>query len=229
MDRSVSRAYSACTMNHILLHKTLTPARGALPRPRAGMDTARRSRWRHAMAALALAVVGSSVLAQDRLEVEQARQALARGAVAWDLRAEGAVLPGAARIAPQALQAWLLNGDTEALSRAVSDTGLNLSAEVLLVADDDATARAVAEQLAPLARGRLAWLAGGTAAWQAFGLPLQPAPTLRLPMPQHLVPAAPPAVRMATAPADAARRSTATFSLAAPALAMAELQGPAQR
>jgi 3-mercaptopyruvate sulfurtransferase SseA len=143
--------------------------------------------------------------------------------VAWDLRASGPVLPGAARIAPQALQAWLTHADTAALSQAVSTVGLNLSAEVLLVADDDATAQAVADRLRPLARGRLAWLAGGTTAWQAAGLPLDAAPTRRLPMPQRLTPAAPASgdTLQASALADAARRATVTFGVVPQAQAAA--------
>ncbi len=163
------------------------------------------------------AAASTPALAQEQLQVTEARQALARGAVVWDLRGAGAVLPGAARIAPGALRAWLENADTEALSQAVSEVGLNLSAEVLLVAEDDTTAQAVAERLRPLARGRVAWLAGGTAAWQAAGLPLDQAPTRRLPMPQRLTPAAPAdqALSAQAHPAAAARRATATYGLSA--------------
>lgn len=193
-------------------------------------------RHRSALTALVLGIAGAAALApaqaQQRLEPSQARQALARGAVAWDLRPTGAVLPGAARISPQALQAWLTRGDTQALSQAVSAVGLNLSAEVLLVAEDDATAVAVAERLRPLARGRLAWLAGGTAAWQAAGGRLEARPTQRLPMPQHLVPAAPAAQGewLAGAPADASRRTTVTLGLLAPTVAAATGQtGPRLR
>lgn len=169
-----------------------------------------------ALLALALgAAMGPVAHAQQALDAAQARQALARGAVAWDLRSSGPVLPGAVRIAPQAVQAWLQDGDTEALSDAVSSVGLNLSAEVVLVAADDAQAQAVLERLRPLARGRLSWLAGGTTAWQAAGLPLQATPSMRLPMPQRLVPAVPqgPLVSATGLLADASRRATVTLSL----------------
>ncbi len=187
--------------------------------PGVGIERPARQRTTlSALAALAMAMAMAALApaqAQERVDVAQAQQALARGAVAWDLRAAGAVLPGAARIAPQALQAWLLQADTAALSQAVSAVGLNLSAEVLLVADDDATAQAVADRLRPLARGRLAWLAGGTAAWLSAGLPLEAAPTQRLPMPQRLAPAAPAqsGTLHASALADAARRSTVTLGV----------------
>jgi 3-mercaptopyruvate sulfurtransferase SseA len=187
--------------------------------PGVGIERPARQRTTlSALAALAMTMAMAALApaqAQERVDVAQAQQALARGAVAWDLRAAGAVLPGAARIAPQALQAWLMQADTAALSQAVSAVGLNLSAEVLLVADDDATAQAVAERLRPLARGRLAWLAGGAAAWQSAGLPLEAAPTQRLPMPQRLTPAAPAQddKLQATGLADAARRATVTLSV----------------
>lgn len=193
--------------------------------------------------AVAIALVMAAALpaqAQDaerypepwgQVHAQQAQQALARGAVAWDLRSTGPVLPGAARIAPQALRAWWDHGDIDALSQAVSAAGLNLSAEVVLVADDDRTAQAVAERLRPLARGRLAWLAGGTAAWQAAGLPLDAAPTWRLPMPQRLSAAAPAQVGAApfAAPADAARRTTVTLGFGLPPLAATASAVPVMR
>jgi 3-mercaptopyruvate sulfurtransferase SseA len=187
------------------------------------LNTPRRSRLlplsaRPAATLLALvlgAALGPAAHAQQSLDAAQARQALARGAVAWDLRSSGPVLPGAVRIAPQALQAWLHHGDTAALSKAVSSAGLNLSKEVVLVATDDSQAQAVIERLRPLARGRLSWLAGGTTTWQAAGLPLQPAPSVRLPMPQHLVPAVPQGLLVSTTAllADASRRATVTLSM----------------
>lgn len=177
-----------------------------------------------AMAVVGVAVPPTQAQTQDpqgRVQVLQVQQALARGAVAWDLRSTGAVLPGAVRIAPQALRAWRDQDDIEALSQAVSAAGLNLSAEVVLVADDDSTAQAVAERLRPLARGRLAWLAGGAAAWQAAGLPLDAVPSLRLPVPQRLSAAAPAlaGTARAVAPADAARRTTVTLGPGLPVMA----------
>ncbi len=173
----------------------------------------RRAGGQVALALVLMACIWPVAQAQTRLDVEQARQALARGAVAWDLRTSGALLPGAVRVAPQALQAWLQVQDSAPLSQAVSQAGLNLSAEVVLVADSDSQAQRVAEQVQPLVRGRLAWLAGGTAGWQAAGLPLQSQPSQRLPVPQRLVPVEParallhPDARLA----DAARRGTATW------------------
>jgi 3-mercaptopyruvate sulfurtransferase SseA len=187
----------------------------------------------HALCAAACALVFTFAAlpiaqAQSQVDVEQARQALARGAMAWDLRPNGAVLPGAVRVAPQALTAWLERRDSEPLSQAVSQAGLNLSAEVLLVAGDDAQAQAVAEQLRPLVRGRLNWLAGGAAAWQAAGLPLQSAPSQHLPMPQRLVPAEPaqPLLKSGGVLADAARRGTLTWGPAPAEVAQAALSPP---
>lgn len=164
-----------------------------------------------AIVALAGAPAAQAAPAQ-RLEVAQARAAVAHGTTVWDLRTHGAVLPGAVRLPAAALQSWLLQGEVPALAAAVSAHGINLAGTVLLVADDDTQAEALARRLAPLARGHVAWLAGGTVAWQAAGLPLVAEPSRRLPVPQRLVAIDP---SPASSPAAAALRTTADFTLAA--------------
>jgi len=176
--------------------------------------------------ALALYVVAAAgavhAAPPQALDASMAQQALARGAVAWDLREAPAtpLLPGALRLDAAAVRAWLDRGDVAALSAAASAAGLNLAGEVLIYGDsDDTRAAAVAAQLATVSRGRVHWLAGGIAPWLAAGLPSSEQPARRLPLPQRLSVIAPlPAV---AAPADAARRSSASFSFALPTLARA--------
>jgi 3-mercaptopyruvate sulfurtransferase SseA len=179
-----------------------------------------------ACVAAVLALVGTpaaEAAPAQRLEVAQAQAAVAHGTTVWDLRTQGAVLPGAVRLPAAALRAWLLQGELPALAAAVSAHGINLAGTVLLVADDDAQAEALAHRLAPLSRGHIAWLAGGAAAWQAAGLPLVTDPSRRLPVPQRLVAIDP---APASPPAAAALRTTADFTLAAtPAAATARVAG----
>jgi 3-mercaptopyruvate sulfurtransferase SseA len=173
-----------------------------------------------AVGAAGVAAAGRS--AGEGLTPAQAQAALAAGAVALDLSGQGAVLPGAVRLDAAEWRAWAEQGDVQALSRAVSRAGLNLSARVLVVGGgDDAPARDAARRLAAVASGQVQWLAGGLPGWQAAGLPTEATPAVRLPLPQRLVAfdAAPGA---ATGPADAARRVSATFSLAPPAQQLAQ-------
>ncbi len=163
-------------------------------------------------AALLTTVPGAGA---EPLDTAAAQQALARGAVAWDLRAEGRdLLPGAARIDAAAMRRWLDAGDVPALSAAVSAAGINLAAEVLLYADtDDGFTAQLAQRIGELSRGRVHWLAGGVSAWAAAGLPTTDQPAQRLPVPQRLVlvaPALAAAENMSPALADAARRSAQT-------------------
>lgn len=170
--------------------------------------------------AVALAVAAGSTWAAPAqpLDVAQARAEVAAGVAVWDLRRDGPLLPGAVRVDPVALDAWRTAGDVQALAAAVSAAGVNLSGRVLLVADaDDASTARTAARLAQLARGSVAWLQGGVPAWQAQGLPLQGAPSTRLPVPQRLVALSP--TPAADTPADAARRRTVTFAMFEPAVA----------
>lgn len=168
------------------------------------------------VAAMLVAALAAPALAAEPhaagLSPDEARRALGRGVVAWDLRAEGELLPGAVRIAPQALAAWLEHGDLVALGAAVSAAGLNLGAEVLVVAGDDVAAQAAAQRLKAVSRGRVHWLAGGTGAWRDAGLALVAQPAVRLPVPQRLV-ALDSAPTMQ--PADALRRGTRTLRFGA--------------
>jgi rhodanese-related sulfurtransferase len=175
---------------------------------------------------LALAAGVATAAPAQALDLAQARAELAAGVLVWDLRSAGPVLPGAVRVQPDALAAWREHGDAATLSAAVSAAGVNLSGRVLVVADaDDADTAALAERLAALSRGSVAWLRGGLPAWQQAGLPLQAQPSTRLPMPQRLV--ALPAGEGATLPADGARRRTATFALYEPLPQVSQAGGSA--
>jgi len=194
-----------------------------------GLFPRRLPSLRHLLSSLSLALAVMTAMtavasaAPAPVDLAGARAALASGAVAWDLRASGALPPGAVRLPSAAVSAWFDRGDVAALSAAVSAAGLNLSAAVLVVADDAAAAQAVAERLGPLARGRVLWLADGMTAWQHAGLPTVAEPALRLPLPQRLV-APEAAATAALQPAAAARRHTAAFSLAPAALSVAQTE-----
>jgi rhodanese-related sulfurtransferase len=186
--------------------------------------------WRLASplaAALALGLAASGAQAErgagDGLAPLQALQALADGAVILDLRRDGALPAGAVRLDADAWRAWAERGDLQALSRAVSNAGLNLSARVLVAGDaDDAATAQAARRLAGVASGRVQWLAGGVPAWQAAGLPTQPAPAARLPLPQRLVAYDTP---VDAGPADVARRGSTTYALAQPVQQLASAPG----
>jgi 3-mercaptopyruvate sulfurtransferase SseA len=119
-----------------------------------------------------------------------AEQQLRAGAQAWDVRGGGAgpVLPGATALDAQACLHWLRTGDVEALSRAVSGAGLNLSRTLLIYGEaGDVRAQALHEVLGRVATGRVLWLVGGIDEWQMSGRATVEAPSTRLPVPQRLV------------------------------------------
>jgi rhodanese-related sulfurtransferase len=125
----------------------------------------------------------------EPLSARAAQQALQRGALAWDVRDEGAVLPGALRLDAAALRRWAQQGDLGALQQAASVAGLDLSRDVVVYgAAADRRAEAVVTALSKVVTGRLHWLVGGIDEWQALGLPTQVDPSSRLPVPQRLVP-----------------------------------------
>lgn len=200
---------------------------GLPPGPSPGVSPRRLPSSRQLLAGLSLALAAMTAMTAMTavaatpapVDLAGARAALASGAVAWDLRASGALPPGAVRLPAVAVSAWFDQGDVAALSAAVSAAGLNLSAAVLVVAEDAAAAQAVAERLGPLSRGRVLWLADGMTAWQQAGLPTVAEPSPRLPLPQRL------AAHEATAalqPAAAARRNSTAFSLAPAAQRVAQ-------
>lgn len=121
--------------------------------------------------------------AAEPLSAASAAQRLQDGAQVWDLRADGAaLLPGAVRLSLDAA------ADTEALARAVSAAGIDLSRDVLIYGEPgDARAQALHARLARLASGRVDWLVGGLAEWQMSGRATMAAPAQRLPVPQRLV------------------------------------------
>jgi 3-mercaptopyruvate sulfurtransferase SseA len=172
------------------------------------------------MAATALAVAALAAPAAvraDALSASAAQAALARGAVAWDVRsAPGVVIAGAVRAVPTDLQHWFDGGSSEALGRAVSTAGIDLSREVIVYgAAGDLRAQALHDGLVRLASGQVHWLVGGIDEWQAAGLPTTASAVQRLPVPQHLVLRA--SAAGAPAPAMAAhglRRSEPALSVA---------------
>jgi rhodanese-related sulfurtransferase len=109
--------------------------------------------------------------AQQALPVSahEAERALVRGAVVLDVRTSEAYaqghLPGAVS-APQALAAK----DRAALQQLVSERGVDLSREVLVVGElADARTMAFASELARYASGRVNWLVGGLPEWRMTG------------------------------------------------------------
>jgi 3-mercaptopyruvate sulfurtransferase SseA len=159
--------------------------------------------------AAALAALGPMPSWADAISAAQAREALAHGATAWDVRAQGErLLPGAARAD---LSAWQRGGGLAAIEAAVSAAGIDLSRDVVIYgAAGDAQAQALVRTLQPVAGGRVHWLVGGIDEWQAAGLPTATQGTARLPVPQRLVALQP--ERAGAAPAGAALRQSATAS-----------------
>lgn len=166
------------------------------------------SRFRAALLAVFAWAVPMAASA-DGLSAHDARAAMGRGAVAWDVRAApAALIPGAVQIAPADLRAWLESKDPVPLARAVSAAGIDLSRDVLIYGTaGDARARAVHDGLAALASGRVRWLVGGIDEWRAAGLPTVAHAAQRLPVPQHLADLAPPGGALPAMAAAALRRS----------------------
>jgi 3-mercaptopyruvate sulfurtransferase SseA len=148
----------------------------------------------------------------EPLSAVQARDALAQGASAWDVRSQAPhLLPGAARAD---LGRWAQGGGPAAIEAAVSAAGIDLSRDVVIYGvAGDPLAQALHRALQPLAGGRVYWLVGGIDEWQAAGLPTATAAAVRPPVPQRLV--ARGATLRSAAPAAAALRQSAT---AAPAV-----------
>jgi 3-mercaptopyruvate sulfurtransferase SseA len=151
------------------------------------------------------------------LSAVDARQAIAAGALVWDVRATaapGAVLPSAVWLPAGAALKALARGDVAALASVVSAAGLDLSRDVVVYGRaGDPDAQALEAALAPWAPGRVHWLVGGIDEWQAAGLPTASAPVTRLPVPQHFV-VARAAAPGGDAPAAASlRRSETTIAL----------------
>jgi rhodanese-related sulfurtransferase len=117
-----------------------------------------------------------------------AQLAVSRGAVVVDVRNAQAFaqasLPGAVSVPePHDL-------NNEALARAVSLAGIDLSRDVLLVDEPGSDkAQALHQRLVKLASGNVQWLVGGVMEWQAVGVaaPAGELKAKRLGVPQHLV------------------------------------------
>lgn len=140
---------------------------------------------RTALPLLLTALIGltlSSVRAEP-VSAAIAEQRLQDGAQAWDVRSHGgSLLPGAVRLVADELL------DGEALARAVSAAGIDLSRDVLIYGEPgDASAQALHALAGRLASGRVDWLVGGVAEWQMGGRSVAATPVRRLPVPQRLV------------------------------------------
>lgn len=166
---------------------------------------------RSVLLSLAVSLAWPFAAQADPLGAAQARDALERGAQAWDVRSGtlAHLVPGAARAD---LRAWERSGALDDLARAVSAAGVDLSRDVVVYGTaGDARAQALVAALAQVATGQVHWLVGGIDEWQAARLPTQAQATVRWPVPQHLV--ARPAAEPSTEPAAAAlRRSTTSTS-----------------
>jgi 3-mercaptopyruvate sulfurtransferase SseA len=156
--------------------------------------------------ATAVALLGPVPSWADALSAAQARDALAQGATAWDVRVQAPrLLSGAARAD---LDAWQRGGGVAALQAAVSAAGIDLSRDVVVYgAAGDPQAQALVRALQPVASGRVHWLVGGIDEWQAAGLPTIAQAAARLPIPQRLVALQPEAV--VAPPAGASLRQSA--------------------
>lgn len=148
-----------------------------------------RSLSRSSIAALLLGM-GLGAAQADNLSAPAAEEALAGGALAWDVRSGGEVLglPGALRVDAAALRAWLQAGDLAALQAAVSQAGIDLSRDTVVYGEaGDVRAQALVESLQALSRGRVHWLVGGAPEWAMSGRSLQALQRVRPPVPQYLV------------------------------------------
>ena len=146
-------------------------------------------------------LVSAGAVHADNLSAPAADEALQQGAMAWDVRsAEAATgLPGALRVEPALLDAWLDHHDLAALQAAVSRAGLDLSRDVVVYGEPgDARAQALVASLQSVSPGRVHWLVGGATEWAMRGHALAPAAS-RLPVPQHLVALTQGSGRMASA------------------------------
>ncbi len=138
---------------------------------------------------LALSLLALSGIAHaDSLSAPAADDALQQGAMAWDVRSTAATgLPGALRVEPALLDAWLEHHDLAALQTAVSRAGLDLSRDVVVYGEaGDTRAQALVDSLQTLSPGRVHWLVGGSTEWAMTGRALAPLGS-HLPVPQRLV------------------------------------------
>ncbi len=151
--------------------------------------------------ALALTLLTLSGAARaDNLSAPAADEALRQGAMAWDVRSAAAAgVPGALRVEPELLDAWLDRHDLAALQAAVSRAGLDLSRDVVVYGEPgDARAQALVASLQALSPGRVHWLVGGAAEWAMSGRALALVGS-HLPVPQRLVALTQTGGRMASA------------------------------
>ena len=146
----------------------------------------------------------------DALGATQAREAIERGAQAWDVRTgqPAHLLPGSVRAD---LQTWERSGAIDDLARAVSAAGIDLSRDVVVYGRvGDARAQALVAALERVATGPVHWLVGGIDEWQAAGLPTEGRVATRWPVPQRLVVRSP--LQGAAEPAAATLRRSATVA-----------------
>lgn len=151
--------------------------------------------------ALAFALLTlSGATRADNLSAPAADEAFQQGAMAWDVRSTAASgLPGALRVEPALLDAWLDHHDLSALQAAVSHAGLDLSRDVVVYGEPgDARAQALVASLQTLSPGRVHWLVGGATEWAMSGRALAPVGS-HLPVPQRLVALTATGGRMASA------------------------------
>lgn len=166
--------------------------------------------FRAALGTLALAAAGASMA--EPVSAHAAQQLIARGALAWDVRAAADFSRGHL---PSAVHAAVPgDGSIEGLETAASAAGIDLSREVVIYGQSaDPQAQQVYERLLRAAPGRVYWLVGGVQEWTHGGRGLWHDATPRAPVPQRLAArdlAQPAVLRMA---GESLRRSV-DFSLA---------------
>lgn len=157
--------------------------------------------------ALVLAAASAVLPARaDVLSAHAAQQAVARGAIVWDVRSESRYaaghLPGAVGAA------WTGGESLSALERTVSEAGIDLSREVVVYGEPgDPAARQLYTELQRVAPGRVHWLVGGAQEWVMSGQALTQAASVRAPVPQRLVLLRGEQVEQPRMAADALRRT----------------------
>ncbi len=142
---------------------------------------------------ISTAMMSTHAVAQhDPVSVHAAQAAMSRSAVVLDVRSfdafAGGHLPGAVSVPIDA------GISTTELAARVSQAGVDVSREVIVVGNVDATgieaAQRIHSKLAGLSSGRVLWLVGGVSEWSLSGRALVVGADMaskRLPVPQHLV------------------------------------------
>ncbi len=137
-----------------------------------------------AWTAVAVLLLAGAAQAEP-VSAAHAREALAAGAIAWDVRAPAAYAQGHL---PGAVSARVDSLDLAALEALVSARGIDLSRGVVVygLPGDEGAARLHA-RLESVSPGKVYWLVGGLEEWQLAGGKVSREVAVRAPVPQRLV------------------------------------------